>query len=336
MKKKSYINILKENLQEADVTKTSDVLGPMVEPILGYGGDGELKTHQNVSDILKKYYFESDNDGMVNVDDAEYVSDGEKDQKDIDKVKGKIEKIINSKEQTDNPSDKILDEMVISLEDILLSEGEGEGYDEVEEENIDKETKMKLESLLDGETDASDEVDSASDDVVLDPDSKTQLESALEAANVEKNDDEEVIETKGDGKDEEDELDVDDKIAESFSTKFEEFLSEDAVDDTERIISNIENILDEQDIVGIESPATEVKDEKIDAEVDTKKVENSVLEWLIMEIEDKADADEEVDASEESDEIDNDVDADELAEALSIFDKDEFKVSKIDSSKIRV
>jgi len=47
----------KENLSEFDTTKTVDVKGPMLDPILGYAGDGELPTYKDAASVLERYYF---------------------------------------------------------------------------------------------------------------------------------------------------------------------------------------------------------------------------------------------------------------------------------------
>ncbi len=57
MAKKTYQEMLKENLSEFDTTKTVDVKGPMLDPILGYEGDGELPTYKDASSVLERYYF---------------------------------------------------------------------------------------------------------------------------------------------------------------------------------------------------------------------------------------------------------------------------------------
>ena len=60
MAKKTYQEILKENisqLSEFDTTKTVDIKGPMLDPILGYEGDGELPTYKDAASVLERYYF---------------------------------------------------------------------------------------------------------------------------------------------------------------------------------------------------------------------------------------------------------------------------------------
>jgi hypothetical protein len=57
MAKKTYQEMLKENLAEFDTTQTVDVKGPMLDPILGYEGDGELPTYKDAASVLERYYF---------------------------------------------------------------------------------------------------------------------------------------------------------------------------------------------------------------------------------------------------------------------------------------
>jgi len=57
MAKRTYQELLKENLNEFDTTKTVDVKGPMLDPILGYEGDGELPTYKDAASVLERYYF---------------------------------------------------------------------------------------------------------------------------------------------------------------------------------------------------------------------------------------------------------------------------------------
>ena len=56
-KRVSYQKLLKEAIAEYDTTKTVDVKGPMLDPILSYAGGGELPTHKDAASILERYYF---------------------------------------------------------------------------------------------------------------------------------------------------------------------------------------------------------------------------------------------------------------------------------------
>jgi len=387
MKKSNYITVLKECLQEADTTKTSDILGPMVEPILGYDGNGELKTHKSAADILKKYYFEGEgNEGesVISVNDPDTVTSGEKDQKKIDGVKKRVEDIITSTTQTDQPTEKTLKEMVVDLEDILFEESDDIDNDMASnleslleddndmasnleslleddndmasnleyllEDDLEEDNDMasNLESLLEDDDkattagakrDQEEEVDPASKDVIIDKGTKTKLESILMSEDDEVEDEDDSENDEDDSENDEDDdtnpLDVDKKLkeSESFSDKLSSMLNENLSDDNDYVIEGIEDIMNEQtmvagDIVGIDSPFTDddaANDVDVDnpmhSKVTTEDIEDSVLEWLIMEIED-------TDLLEE----------DELVEFddTNLDEDEDFKVSKISSKNIRV
>jgi len=369
-----YIDVLKESLQEADVTKTSDILGPMVEPILGYDGDGDLVTHKNASDILKKYYFENDSDGIVTLDDnTKTVTDGEPDQSKIDKVKKTVEDIIKSDDETNQPTEKTLKEMVSNLEDILIGDEDSLSESDsvvINVENLlaeDSSVINQLESLLEEELDAGsngtkenddksveDETNEASKDVIIDKDTKVKREADESESSDEENDEADEKETTEDGE-EKTPLDVDENLKEMDI--IESMLQNESVETADFILNDIETILGEQnELVSYESPMTSAIEDENDIDtnnpmhgkVTTESLEDSILEWLIMEIEDKADSNDEVVTESNLEEGEIAIEEDILSEALSIFDNDEeissdmpdelndFKVSKIDSSKIRV
>lgn len=68
-KRVSYQKLLKEAISEYDTTKTVDVKGPMLDPILSYAGGGELPTHKDAASILERYYFKEEEDGGVEIND---------------------------------------------------------------------------------------------------------------------------------------------------------------------------------------------------------------------------------------------------------------------------
>jgi len=68
MKKVSYIQLLKEAINEYDA-KQMDKLGPMTEPILTFKGDGELLTHKDASSVLERYYFNETKETLVEQDE---------------------------------------------------------------------------------------------------------------------------------------------------------------------------------------------------------------------------------------------------------------------------
>ncbi len=78
-KKVSYKNLLKQAISEFDTSKTVEVKGPMLDPILSWDGDGELPIYKDAASILERYYFNEDDDVQVTVDDlaeSEYNEDG--------------------------------------------------------------------------------------------------------------------------------------------------------------------------------------------------------------------------------------------------------------------
>jgi hypothetical protein len=78
-KKVSYRNLLKEAISEFDTSKTVEVKGPMLDPILSWDGDGELPIYKDAASILERYYFSDESDDQVTVTDlteSEYNEDG--------------------------------------------------------------------------------------------------------------------------------------------------------------------------------------------------------------------------------------------------------------------
>jgi len=78
-KKVSYKNLLKQAISEFDTSKTVQVKGPMLDPILSWDGDGELPVYKDAASILERYYFNEDEGDQVTVDDlseSEYNEDG--------------------------------------------------------------------------------------------------------------------------------------------------------------------------------------------------------------------------------------------------------------------
>jgi len=63
------MELLKESVADRghDTTKSVDMKGPFLDPILGYDGGGELPTYKDASSILERYYFNQDSDKGVQV-----------------------------------------------------------------------------------------------------------------------------------------------------------------------------------------------------------------------------------------------------------------------------
>ena len=78
-KKVSYKNLLKEAISEFDTSKTVEVKGPMLDPVLSWDGGGEIPTHKDAASILERYYFNEDQDETVEIEEGEYNDDGKPD-----------------------------------------------------------------------------------------------------------------------------------------------------------------------------------------------------------------------------------------------------------------
>lgn len=81
MKKKvSYPSVLKEAIASAmvefDTSKTVDVTGPMVDPILKWDGQGELPVTKDAASILERYYFEESSDKGIEIQETELNQNG--------------------------------------------------------------------------------------------------------------------------------------------------------------------------------------------------------------------------------------------------------------------
>ncbi len=78
-KKVSYKNLLKQAISEYDTSKTVQVKGPMLDPILSWDGDGEIPIYKDAASILERYYFNETAEDPIMVTDLEemeYNEDG--------------------------------------------------------------------------------------------------------------------------------------------------------------------------------------------------------------------------------------------------------------------
>jgi hypothetical protein len=74
-KRLSYPNILKQAISEFDTSKTVDVKGPMLDPILSWDGNGELPIYKDAASILERYYFnETADPGIEAASQEEIIS----------------------------------------------------------------------------------------------------------------------------------------------------------------------------------------------------------------------------------------------------------------------
>jgi hypothetical protein len=80
-KKVSYKNLLKQAISEYDTSKTVQVKGPMLDPILSWDGDGEIPIYKDAASILERYYFNENEEEPIMVSDfveeAEAVEESE-------------------------------------------------------------------------------------------------------------------------------------------------------------------------------------------------------------------------------------------------------------------
>jgi hypothetical protein len=74
-KKVSYKNLLKQAISEYDTSKTVQVKGPMLDPILSWDGDGELPIYKDAASILERYYFNENAEEPVMVSGLEEDDD---------------------------------------------------------------------------------------------------------------------------------------------------------------------------------------------------------------------------------------------------------------------
>ena len=136
-KKVSYIELLKEAIQEFDTSKTVDVKGPMVDPILKYDGGGELPTYKDAASILERYYFNKDDDRKVSViehEDNEIDEVPPSEDSGVAGEKKDIEKEITEQEEADTEEDEEKDSEMEEVEEIenavienMIKEMEEEG-----------------------------------------------------------------------------------------------------------------------------------------------------------------------------------------------------------------
>lgn len=160
--KDSYLNLLKEAvsnvnglqlLNEWDTTKTIDVKGPMLEPILGYeSGDGELVTHQDAASILERYYSMENSESAISLVEHEDNEISEVPDESIDKTKDSIEDEVDGGDDdgTLQLENSVLQKLISEMENEPTADTEvkdkdidskEDKEDETKELNIDKELK---------------------------------------------------------------------------------------------------------------------------------------------------------------------------------------------------
>lgn len=151
-KKVSYMKLLKEAISEFDTSKSVDVKGPMLDPILSYSGNGEMPTNVSAAGILERYYFQEDNDEGVSVHEDKLAADDNK----VDAIPGKdpkatkkdIEDELTEQEAETEPAEEeepaeIEESSTIDLENSVIEKLIAEMEDEDEEGDKKKKKEEK-------------------------------------------------------------------------------------------------------------------------------------------------------------------------------------------------
>jgi len=179
MKRTSYTKLLKEALStEWDTTKTVDTKGPMLDPILGYDGGGELETNKDAASVLERFYFKEkrEADLIEHVDNE--VSEVPDDN--IAKTKKDIEKEVVEQEEVAAPAEE--------------EEGEEDEGEKMAAEAIDASENAVIEKLIaEMEEEISDDVISEQDDKEVEKDLDVDKEVKGEDEEEEEEEEEEDV-----------------------------------------------------------------------------------------------------------------------------------------------
>lgn len=181
-KKVSYKNLLKEALSEFDTSKTVEVKGPMLDPILSWDGDGELPIYKDAASILERYYFNEDVDVKVTVDDlteTEYNEDGTEAKTSAEKHgEGTgTEQAGTADASSIRGMEKEQEKDIAKeMEDLFTEETEEEKEEEEKEDEKDGEEKEMEEALMHffSEQDEDTDKDAGADEPELDVDKKVE------------------------------------------------------------------------------------------------------------------------------------------------------------------
>lgn len=144
-KKVSYANLLKEALSDfTEVPKNVDTVGPFLDPILSYKGDGELPTHKDAASILERYYFQQDQDDGVTVaveEDVETIEEEEsvvkKDIVTVGKDKAALPEVPETVKSSKDDTEKAM--AMEQAEEEMVADEEEEEAEEVEEQIVPEE-----------------------------------------------------------------------------------------------------------------------------------------------------------------------------------------------------
>jgi len=154
-KRVNYMELLKEAAgsdRGSDTTKSVDVKGPFLDPILGYDGGGEIPTHKDAASILERYYFNNAADKGVSVaveEDAAIPQVGKdkaalpEEPEDVDSSKKDIEDAVNQESELYLEDEDLLeDDVENAVLERLIAEME-ESDDDDEEDEHDEEEEVE-------------------------------------------------------------------------------------------------------------------------------------------------------------------------------------------------
>lgn len=132
----SYMSLLKEAMSDfTQIQKTVDVKGPMIDPIIGYDGSGEIQTSKDAASILERYYFnEAEDKGVEIVDDTEDDTETVEEGKETKEEEADEEEIEEGKKESDAEEEEEEDEVETSVEEGKEVKDEEEKEDKKEEE----------------------------------------------------------------------------------------------------------------------------------------------------------------------------------------------------------
>ena len=123
-KRVNYMQLLKESVadQGHDTSKSVDVKGPFLDPILSYDGGGELQTHKDAASILERYYFKTNSDKGVRVNEDEEIPQVGEDKaalpdvpEDVNSSKDDIEDAV-SMDSTDEVENAVIERLIAEME----------------------------------------------------------------------------------------------------------------------------------------------------------------------------------------------------------------------------
>lgn len=148
------MGLLKEAISEFDTSKSVDVKGPMLDPILSYSGGGELPTHKDAASILERYYFQEEEDTGVSVvgEDTLAADDNDVDAipgKDPKKTRADVEKELTEEEDTVEEGEAVEEATEVEDEDESDEAAEVADEDEEkEEEEVEESASVELENSV--------------------------------------------------------------------------------------------------------------------------------------------------------------------------------------------